>query len=376
MKLEEQLAFYKAKCDSSMQIMGTMYDHLVRAALENRQRKETLKGLQAMIYSTGNTSEARAVKKYQQNLESQLQQSTSDKPIGIQLSLFDDNDIFNEIEVCSSLLNNSTEEQTQGADESQELDLQLSDNSSSQDTGSATKAKSGKKNRKNKKSVTFNSEALLGLSNIEREIIYIDDDVSKICACGGNLEIIGEETVYTQLEVIPAKFYLKEYRKRKFKCGDCQKKNRKFITSVQSPEPLLNHSLVSPSLLANIVTEKFVKGVPLYRQEQELINNGIPLKRKVMSRWCQKIYNLKLEPFDKLLKEEILNNTYLHIDETPFLGKTKQKSGQNRITCGYTLPLNGILNLLGISIINLEGIANFLKNFLRIFTDIFIPTTM
>ena len=48
---------------------------------------------------------------------------------------------------------------------------------------------------------------------------------------------------------------------------------------------LLPGSLVSASILAEIMYDKFVLGLPLYRQEQDLLRNGIILTRQDMANW-------------------------------------------------------------------------------------------
>lgn len=50
-------------------------------------------------------------------------------------------------------------------------------------------------------------------------------------------------------------------------------------------EKLLQGSLVSASILAEIMYNKFVMGLPLYRQEQDMLRNGILLSRQDMVNW-------------------------------------------------------------------------------------------
>ena len=74
-----------------------------------------------------------------------------------------------------------------------------------------------------------------------------------------------------------------ENKRRVYKCPICQKNNDRFIRKQESPAVLLPHSVVSPSLLAHVITQKFVYSMPLYRQEQQMIDAGIPIVRKVLS---------------------------------------------------------------------------------------------
>jgi transposase len=44
-------------------------------------------------------------------------------------------------------------------------------------------------------------------------------------------------------------------------------------------------SFASPEAVVHLITQKFVLGVPLYRQEQDWTRQGIPLSRQTMSNW-------------------------------------------------------------------------------------------
>ncbi|EJX02615.1 transposase IS66 [gut metagenome] len=64
------------------------------------------------------------------------------------------------------------------------------------------------------------------------------------------------------------------------------------------------------------MTQKFVMGSPLYRQEQELKRQGIPLSRQTMSNWILKASEIYLEPVYEQLHKELLKQEVLHADET------------------------------------------------------------
>jgi transposase len=64
------------------------------------------------------------------------------------------------------------------------------------------------------------------------------------------------------------------------------------------------------------MTQKFVMGSPLYRQEQELNRNGIMLSRQTMSNWLIYAAETWLEPIYNRLKNNLLQYDILHADET------------------------------------------------------------
>ncbi len=64
------------------------------------------------------------------------------------------------------------------------------------------------------------------------------------------------------------------------------------------------------------MTQKFVMGSPIYRQEQELKRQGIPLSRQTMSNWILKASQVYLKPVYEQLHKELLKREVLHADET------------------------------------------------------------
>ena len=64
------------------------------------------------------------------------------------------------------------------------------------------------------------------------------------------------------------------------------------------------------------MTQKFVMGCPLYRQEQEISRQGIQLSRQTMSNWILRATEDYLVPVYQRLHEELLKREVLHADET------------------------------------------------------------
>ena len=81
-----------------------------------------------------------------------------------------------------------------------------------------------------------------------------------------------------ELEVIPRQVKVIEYYTRTYACKPCEERTgyANFYT-VETVPPLLKHSLASPSSVANVMTQKYVDGIPLYRQKQIWKRDGIEL---------------------------------------------------------------------------------------------------
>jgi transposase len=59
------------------------------------------------------------------------------------------------------------------------------------------------------------------------------------------------------------------------------------VATAQMPPHLFARSIVTPSLLAHILMEKYGKGLPLFRIEEAFARDGVPLDRGTMCRWVE-----------------------------------------------------------------------------------------
>jgi transposase len=167
--------------------------------------------------------------------------------------------------------------------------------------------------------------------NIEVEVVNHDlPPEEKICSeCGCDLHIIGEEK-RRELKFIPARAVIVEHVRKVYGCRDCEK-DEYGMPIIKAPvmNPVIKGSFASPEAIAHIMTQKFVMGVPLYRQEQDWNRSGIMLSRQTMSNWLLKATEDWLEPIYDALHEMLCYRTVLHADETTLQvlrepGKTPQ----------------------------------------------------
>lgn len=87
--------------------------------------------------------------------------------------------------------------------------------------------------------------------------------------CGSELKHLGTENVRDELEYIPAKFQIVRYTREACECPKCKHTPYPFIQKAQTPKSLMNHSLASPSSVANVMYQKYVNSIPLHRQEKD-----------------------------------------------------------------------------------------------------------
>lgn len=61
------------------------------------------------------------------------------------------------------------------------------------------------------------------------------------------------------------------------------------LVTAQAPLAIIERSIGTPSLYANIAVEKFDRSMPLYRQEERFEQQGAPVDRGMMSRWLEQL---------------------------------------------------------------------------------------
>lgn len=151
-----------------------------------------------------------------------------------------------------------------------------------------------------------------------REILCdIPKDQQYCLQCGAWMKPIGKETVREELEYIPAKLQIIRYVRMAYECPKCKHTDKPYIEKAPAPSSLLHHSLASPSSVANVMYQKYVNSMPLYRQEKEWENLGISLTRATMANWIIRCSMDYLAPVIERLRQQLTERDVIHCDETP-----------------------------------------------------------
>ncbi len=142
-------------------------------------------------------------------------------------------------------------------------------------------------------------------------------DDRKCDYCGNEMDVLGEKYVREELHIVPAKVTRLKIYQEVLICNHCKKEyDETVIAAPKAPEPLIPHSIASPSTLAWMITEKYMKHVPLYRLEQQLKQNGVTLRRAKMASWIIRATEQYLSPLYDLMVEAQKKRDILHADET------------------------------------------------------------
>ena len=161
-------------------------------------------------------------------------------------------------------------------------------------------------------------EMLAGLpKEIEEYVIPADETCS---ICGGELKVIGKRLVRTEVEFEPAKLKVKQIVQQIAKCTVCgtdkgDNPNCHFRKAAV-PTPPLPHSISTPSLVAQVMYQKFALGLPLARQEKDWFRLGLVLPRNDMANWVIRCSEEWLTPVYDRIHEKLMECQVLHMDET------------------------------------------------------------
>lgn len=131
---------------------------------------------------------------------------------------------------------------------------------------------------------------------------------------------IGEE-ITEELEYEPGKLFVNRYVRPKY----VQANNQGIIIAPMVDRPLPK-AIVGPGLLAQIIIDKYVDHLPLYRQMERFKREGINIPYSTTSDWIKKGCNL-IDPLYESLKKLIVQSNYLHADESPIKVLDKDKKG-------------------------------------------------
>lgn len=152
---------------------------------------------------------------------------------------------------------------------------------------------------------------------VEYEDIQVEGPPQMPCPeCGGELKFLTKELVREVPEIIPAKVIIRRYWRTKYFCPACRKKGKFIMLESSVPAPLLNHSMASASVVSEIMYQKYVNAVPLYRQEEMWRSQGIGFSRTTMANWIIRCSEDWLEPIWETLHQALLKRDVLHVDET------------------------------------------------------------
>lgn len=194
--------------------------------------------------------------------------------------------------------------------------------------------------KKKKKKSPKNSK----LKNVEVKTEDIYPENINCPECGKPMSQL-KPTIIEYLEFQPAKYVLMRYVVHNYTCHDCNEENLgcEVYTGDTSklPARLIEGSIVTSSVIANIAANKFLLGLPFYRQSKDLSYRGIDVSRQVLCQWLMRVGDDYLETVFERMKQDLRQLDILNMDETTLECLEDIKDGQR--SKSYTwLAMSGV----------------------------------
>lgn len=131
---------------------------------------------------------------------------------------------------------------------------------------------------------------------------------------------VGED-VTEVLAYIPSELYVKRTIRPRYHIPAEQR-----MVQAAAPDRIFSRSSVDESLVANVIVEKYVDHLPLYRQAKRYERQGVVISESTLGdiiSSCSKV----LEPLYEAHYKEVLSCGYLNVDETTIRVQTSEKKG-------------------------------------------------
>jgi len=130
-----------------------------------------------------------------------------------------------------------------------------------------------------------------------------------------------DDEITEELDYEPGKYIVNRYIRRKY--IDVHEK----IFIAPMIDRTLPKAIAGPGLLTQIVIDKYVDHLPLYRQQQRFARENINIPYSTITDWVTNTCKL-IEPLYMALHGEVIRSNYLHADESPIKVLDRDKKGQ------------------------------------------------
>jgi transposase len=125
------------------------------------------------------------------------------------------------------------------------------------------------------------------------------------------MERIGEEAS-ERYHYEPPKLYVERHVRAKYSCPHCHA----GVHRAPTPPTILPKSNASASLLAHLVTGKFVDRTPLYHLCRQMQRQDVSLSPGTVGSWVMTLGGQTLVPLINLMNEELFTFPFIMMDET------------------------------------------------------------
>lgn len=142
----------------------------------------------------------------------------------------------------------------------------------------------------------------------------------RICSCGSHRKHVNQVVRNRRFECVPVSVFVEEIIDHVWQCPAC---GDSVVVEAEVLEPIKNGT-AGPRLLVQIVEDRWLNHLPLYRQEQRFARLGIDINRSTMCGWMTSL-SLMLRPIYDCMKALLLNSKIIATDDTPVKVQDRKK---------------------------------------------------
>lgn len=176
-----------------------------------------------------------------------------------------------------------------------------------------------KKGEAQKGKATPHGRAALPEHLERREVVHDLTEAEKLCPCCGKVRACVGEQAAEQLDLDPARFFVKKTVRKTYACRECDPAIVPAEQRIQTagPEQVgpIAKGLCGPGLLAHVITAKYADHTPLHRLAGQLARSGVRIARSTLGDWLARAAVL-LPPLVALMGQRVLQSRLIHSDDT------------------------------------------------------------
>jgi transposase len=152
-----------------------------------------------------------------------------------------------------------------------------------------------------------------------RDSVFDLTEAEKLCPCCGKPRVcIGAQTT-EQLDMEPARFFVRRTIKKTYACQDCDPEavpvEQRFQTAGPTEVGPIARGLCGPGLLAHVIVAKYADHTPVHRLAGQLERSGVVIARSTLGDWLAGAAKL-LGPLYELMHKRLLLSRVIHDDDT------------------------------------------------------------
>jgi transposase len=152
-----------------------------------------------------------------------------------------------------------------------------------------------------------------------REEVHDLTEQERLCPCCGQPRVLIGAQTSEQLDVEPARFFVRRTIRRSYACRNCDATVVPAEVRIQTAGPAqvgpIAKGLCGPGLLAHAICAKYADHTPLHRLAEQLARSGVHLAPSTLGDWVKQAADLLL-PLYELMHKRILLSRVLHGDDT------------------------------------------------------------